>query len=303
MADFNGSYIPGHDSVALYADELATIVSSGTPQALVDTFTLLSLAKPPSVRRVEGNRIGYAAGTRIGQHKLKGSRLYEIGLSAHLSDFDFLDKCLTPSGIAFKYGASGGTQHVVRGVACNTVEISAQRGDGEIAMSAQLLGLIHQYGQTAYTWDSGDATAVPYTWHNITEINIGTTNYRAFAMSLQLSVNHNLEPKNTRPDVGDDNVISRTPYALMPHLKNVSGTIVFDTFLPAALFNTADDTTVAADDISFVIAGSDGTVIRTITITDPVITAHGQDASEIEGELINSISFEALNVTSEAPAP
>lgn len=278
---------------------------------------------PPEASMQEGGKIGYGAGSPYGLYSLPGVRSVMLNANLRLggsnaggssATFDFLNSFLriastttSPYSLltqalligAYHDGADFYTT-MIRYAVGGQIGVSMTEGEGELTASCQLMGLAEDWTATdassyvdapAYTAISSTAFGAPLTWMNMIsmEQTIGsdTNDFRAQIMGVNFSLNNNLEGKGVRPDTGDDDPISRTHYAIIPHTQTVSGELIFhgppSTSLYRALTSSTNwnDIVITCDNTDASTGGSaPNTIIFTIKGGRPITrTQQGVDTN------------------------
>lgn len=241
------SYQPGSKHILYYKAESGSYPGGNTPP------TASSPAVPtgpawagwtdgPEVVIQEGSKPIYGLGSDEPQTVIPGGRMVSVNINHRIANIAFLQACMKGStgfrgmaDLCLYTGLSNldsdGFTRVIRYAKSNSTNFTFSKGSGEeLRAQTQMMGLTEYAFATNYTPGNTEFASVgaPLTWHNLLEVNVGSTNIRDIADQISVSINHNLEPKNFRPDYGPDNPWSRTPYALMPRQRSYTVSLRFE---------------------------------------------------------------------------
>lgn len=300
------NYYAGHEYFLQYA--LDTGVVTETTGAISDSFGSwvdLGYVNPAGVVSSDGSKKGFAPGSRTALYSGKGMRTHSLAAELRLGGVSDLKTIYDlTSYIALRFGAdsaSGPFTHRLRQALLSTMQLNFQEGDGqEITAAANFEAIAREDFVTPTSYNSPDFGAVLF-WQNVMAFSIKGNSLRDSLMGLTVNLDNQIERKGIRPDWGDDMPMTRTPYGLMFHHKQVTGTLNFHDQLAATYFTSANDSTdwsaggnliINCNDVS---AGGSKTFITTLTGVRPV--SRTQEGVDSGAQLRFGVEFVATDMT------
>lgn len=292
------NYYAGHEYYLQYlADNGAFNETNGAISAPSGSYVDLGYTGPNNVVISDGSKKGFAAGLRTASYDGKGIRTVSLAADLRLGSASDLKTIYDSNAYyALRYGIDNTWGKLVRKAVLSTLALNFTEGEAqEITAGANFEGIAHEDGvtpaNTAYAKEQFGAVLF---WQNVMTFSIGGNSLRDSLMGLTVNVDNKIERKGIRPDWGDDAPLSRTPYGIMFHHKEVTGTLNFHDFLAASYFTSADDSTdwgdivINCNDTS---AGGSKTFIVTITNVRPV--SRTQQAVESGAQMQFGVEFVA----------
>ncbi len=306
------AYRGGHEGIFYYGLETADYPSGvSVPNPAVPASVVWGgWADVPEEVVDDGTKEVYGLGSDDPQVIVPGGRTHTLSVTTRLANKGLLQKCFKGSGgyrnladlclvIGHSNVSSAGASRALRFAKCNSGTINFSEGSAQdITAALQFWGLAEE-SFSVQTPTSTDILAygAPLTWHNVTEVNIGSYNVRDTLSSMSLTWNNNLERKGFRPDHGISSVWARTTYALLPRQKSYGCEMTFHSPDVAAEVLELMGSATATGAFSIVVtdAGSSiqGNTARTFTFTGGIgrirtRTRRGGDSAQ---ELMGSISL------------
>ena len=310
------AYIAGHHAFVAYAPEVGSITESAngtTPAALPavpTSINLIGYTNVPEQRLALNNGWGYGVGTAYGQYRKRGAVTPSLSITLRAGSLDLLESInrtddVLPS-LAFFVGVPGVWTDVYRFSKINTLSLSARESSAEASEIESTLQIEATAVQTLATPLNPDTSLIlalgdPLFWHdarvaNVENSAVALVDLRASLMSFEVSIGHNLERKNTRPNWGDNVPLSRTSYALLEHLITVSGTLSLHDRLPASL-TRATANAQEWGDFTLGISNVGGTKAINLVLNDLMPTELSSQGVEASAQQSHSVSYTARNYT------
>lgn len=319
-------FIPGHSSLIHYqADDAAITESSdgltpATIAALEGSPTLVGYTNVPETVLNLNNTVGYSGGMAAGAYGARGMVEVEVGFTIRFGLASFLTNyCLRadddvdlPDAAIHISNSNGRT--IIRKAKCQSVELvfdsGGEGGGGPLLANVRFWGITATLYQSALTATPSQIRAFncPLMWHDLRTLSIKSTDYRKALVRQSWSLTHNLERKPARQNFGDNQLLSRTSYFLLPHLIGVTGEISFHSGLTTELVNQAKNSqdwgnvSTFATDSPAIPDGQDANYI-TVTANSVMPSRQTENGGELSTEITYTVPVVARNLAISTSAP
>lgn len=313
MAFTADSYLPahlGHVAIAAETGSISTTDGVDTLPTAPASPTLIgyTVNMPESSPNLN-NKKGFGIGAAGALYDAPGAPRPSVSVQLRAGSTGFLKTyCQRASGelpfFAVYVGVNGVFTDVYRYCKVNDLALAIQEGgeqSGEIAATVNIMGLAREFLGSPLTVDEADirALGVPLMFHDVRSfyITVGSTptDFRASMMSLNATLNHNLEYKGQRPNWGDTNPLSRGAYHLLEHHYNATAQIGLHKRLDRDLFNGAvaaqqwGDITVGIQDV-----GND--LALNLTLKDALVTNETMQGVDSGAQLSHNVTVELSDI-------
>lgn len=321
------TYVPGHNVWVGYSLEAGAITESPngtTPAAIAaanTSLTYLGYMDVPESTEDYGNKKGFSIGSPLAQYSARGNVMNSLSFQLRVGASGFLPYCLRDASfgdygmqpLTIYVGVAGSYTDIYRYCYVDTLGLSLQEGSAqEVTAAVTIQAMAKQPLQTgAYLRSPTNSElsgpfAAPLMFHDIKQFIVtardaSTVDYRSFLMGANLNIAHGLERKGSRPNWGDDEVLSRTCYEIMPHLVTVTGELTLHDRLPEKYFTTAiqsqnwGDIIIPISDSTGIDAGAPNTM--DLVVTGAMPTSRTTRGTEAGAQVSHSISIVADDLT------
>lgn len=304
------AYYPGHQyfvrthPATAVIDPLTGLVTGATAISAAGVEDI-GYTSPSGVSAEEGTRIGYAAGRRAGSYGALGARVHTLGVDLRIGSGEFVVENCAPNGDAVPpeldlyFGVSGQWANALYRARCNTVTLSAaEEGNREITASAQFIARARQSVSPITLGYGFEQFGAALLWTDVRIFTIAGANHRDKLMGFDVTLNQNLEAKGLLPEFGANVPGSRVPYEMLPHHKDVSGTLTLHDLpsLEAGLFEGSANA-LQWSNIVLNASTVDGAKSFVITINNPRPTGRMQNAIESAAQMSWTVPFVADDLT------
>jgi hypothetical protein len=319
-------FSPAHDAVVMWALEPGSGTSSITESTNGETAATLPAAPTPAGilgytnlpqgARGLNNSKGFAIGMQGAAYPKRGRREPSVEIAIRPGSLAALQNLVPDENGVLPYiciwvVVKGQYSDCYRYCKPGSLAFAFAGGDGqggEITITVPFQAIAYQR-VAAIAYDPADVRALgtPLFWHDVRTFTIEnsagvTASYRRALMSLNASVDYQLERKNERPNWGDGVALSNTAYHLLEHHTAVSGEMGLHERLPEALFSTLansqdwGDISIWCSDAPLVLPETKG---FTLTLGGCFPTDETRQGAESSAEIDHTVSFTANTITFE----
>lgn len=310
-------YDAGHQFYLRLAKESGTITEStdGTTEATLPTAPsnprLVGYIDPADVTRNENTKQGWGAGSPDAAYTVLGARTFMLNLNIRVGDLTLLEEAFEDNEeYAIFYGKTDengdGWGKTLRFAKITSITLSIESSEEEAQeISAQVAfeAIAWELDTDKFTVSlSGLQTAGGdvLTWYHVITAKIDNTDYRQGITGITITKTKSLQCKPGRPDWGDDEVLSRTSYALLNNKNTITGELNLHQDLETKLFTAAKCSTKWDDivvDINNATACNNGEKSLELTIGGARPQSFGQQGGDLDSEITYNIPFVASTVT------